>query len=419
MPGQGDLNLAGFVRILARGSYAGPWSLDVCNETIRQGDAATVSSDGYRSVLNLLNHVARGEPSPPFGIPALPERVYATGFEFIEFATNKKEAKDLTSLLSSLCFRMERQHISKSVELWRQGAVNIVINTDKSGFARSAHKLHGPSVCDMGLLVDDADATVARAAALGTPRFSQPPGVGELDIPAIQGVGGNVVHFIDEKSDLHRVWNIEFNPVTTTMATQPAGLRRIDHVSQTMNRQEMQSWLLYYTSTFKMAKSPIIDVADPSGHVYSQAIETPEGEVRLNLNGVDSDKTFAGAFLADRLGAGVQHIAFATDDIFETSDRLFQTGFSRLEISTNYYADLQSVFGLDDSLIQNLQQASMLYDRDGQGEYFQIYSAPIFDGFFFEIVERRGGYAGYGARNAPVRLTAQKQYMQLLKSPAA
>jgi 4-hydroxyphenylpyruvate dioxygenase len=307
---------------------------------------------------------------------------------------------------------MERRHVSKQVELWRQGAINIVVNTSKEGYAHTAFVGHGPSVCDMGLRVKDAEQTVARANILGTPRFSQPVGSGELDIPAIRGVGGNVVHFIDEKSDLHRVWDIEFEPAGRTEATQPAGLRRIDHVAQTMRYEEMQSWLLYYASTFEMAKSPIVDVADPSGVVHSQAIESPEGEVRLNLNGAEGRRTFAASFLEDKFGAGVQHIALLSDDILETSALLEGHGFPRLAISANYYDDLQAQFGLADDLIARLQVENILYDRQDGTEYFQIYSQPIFNGFFFEIVERRRGYSGYGARNASARLAAQMKYQR-------
>ena len=105
--------------------------------------------------------------------------------------------------------------------------------------------------------------------------------------------------------------------------------------------------------------------------------------------------------------AGVQHIAFATDDIFETAERLQQTGLERLRIDGGYYTALQQHFGLDIAALARLQHHSILYDRDGEGEYFQLYCRPIFNGFFFEIVERRGGYRGYGARNASVRLAAQ------------
>ncbi|CUI37487.1 bifunctional sugar phosphate isomerase/epimerase/4-hydroxyphenylpyruvate dioxygenase family protein [Cognatishimia activa] len=412
LPGQGALNLAGFVKVLARSGYAGSWSVARVNEHSPRPGGRTLAQDGFRALVNLLDDVSRSDPDLTFDIPTLPSRVYTSGFEFIEFTADETSGKVLTDLLSALCFRMERQHVSKPVQLWRQGAINIVVNISKEGFAHSAFLSHGPSVCDMGLRVKDAEQTVERATLLGTPRFSQPVGSGELDIPAIRGVGGNVVHFIDEKSDLHRVWDIEFEPVAKTSATQPAGLRRIDHVAQTMRYEEMQSWLLYYISTFEMAKTPIVDVADPSGVVHSQAIESPEGEVRLNLNGAEGRRTFAASFLEDRFGAGVQHIAMLSDDIFETSELLAQNGFPRLEISPNYYDDLQAQFGLDDETTGRLRDDNILYDRHGTSEYFQIYSQPIFNGFFFEIVERRGGYAGYGARNASARLAAQMKHQR-------
>jgi len=412
LPGQGDLNLFGFTRLLARNGYAGPWSLGGIGEAHRRSDPQDAAHDGWRSLVTLLDTVGRSEPKANFGIPVLAERVPASGFEFIEFAVEDESADALTAMLAALCFRRERQHVSKSVELWRQGAVNIVVNTARDGFAREALEAHGPGVCDMGLRVRDGAATVARAATLGTPAFSQPVGEGELDIPAIRGVGGSVVHFIDEKSELHRVWDIEFDPVPQTETVPPAGLRRIDHVAQTMRYEEMQSWLLYYISTFEMTKSAMVGVADPSGLVRSQAVETPEGEVRLNLNGAQDSRTLASGFLEGNLGAGVQHIAFSTDDIFETAARLAGTGFASLPISPNYYADLQAVFGLDDGTVEALRAANILYDRDGRGEYFQLYGTPLFGGFFFEIVERRGGYAGYGARNASVRLAAQAAYLK-------
>lgn len=411
LPGQGDLNLESFVRVLARAGYCGPWSLARVSDAMQAGRPDYVR-DGFRALVSLLDTVAVTEPALPKPLQELPPRGYPSGFEFLEFAVDAGSKEQLTQTLSAMCFRRERRHVSKSVELWRQGAVNIVVNSEKTGFAADAFAKHGPTVCDMGLRVRDADAAVARATALGAPAFQQPVGTGELDIPAIQGVGGNVVHFIDEKSDLHRVWDIEFDPVSKTKAMPPAGLRRIDHVAQTMRYQEMQSWLTYYTTTFDMEKAPVVDVADPSGVVLSQALSSPEGEVRLNLNGAGERRTFAGAFLADQFGAGVQHVAFRSDDIFETSERLEDVGFSRLRMPENYYADLSVRFALSDDVTHALRRGHMLYDRDESGEYFQIYGTPIFNGFFFEIVERRGNYQGYGARNAPIRLAAQLRFLQ-------
>ena len=409
LPGQGGLNLASFVKVIARSGYSGPWSLARISNTAADS-RETYAKDGYRALVSLLDEVAVTEPGVAPPLPDLPARVHAMGFEFIEFAVDAKAKKELTSVLSSLAFRQERNHQSKAVELWRQGAVNIVVNSESKGFAAEARTTHGPCVCDMGLRVRDADQTAQRALMLGAPEFSQPVGSGELNIPAVKGVGGSVVHFIDEKSDLHRVWDIEFDPVPKTKATQPAGLRRIDHVAQTMRYQEMQSWLTYYLTTFDMEKADIVDVIDPSGLIQSQALSSPEGEVRLNLNGAGERQTFAGAFLSKGFGAGVQHIAFSSDDIFETSSRLQTTGFDRLKVPANYYADLPARFDLEDNFVSALQEGDILYDRDDTGEYFQVYSAAFWGGFFFEIVERRGGYNGYGARNAPIRLAAQMQH---------
>ncbi len=411
LPGQGGLNLSSFVRIMARSGYGGPWSIARVGATA-EGSREAHARDSYRALISLLDEVATREPALARPLDGLPPRITPTGFEFIEFAADGVDRNRLTSLLETMCFRKERQHRSKSVELWRQGAINIVVNSEAKGFAAAARAEHGPCVCDMGLRVRDAEQTVARATALGAPAFSQPVGTGELDIPAIKGVGGSVVHFIDEKSDLHRVWDIEFEPVPKERAAQPAGLRRIDHVAQTMRYQEMQSWLTYYLSTFEMEKADVVDVADPSGVILSQALASPEGEVRLNLNGAGERRTFAGAFLAQGFGAGVQHLAFLSDDIFETSDLLMTAGFDRLIMPANYYNDLRVRFDLSDEMIATLKDGNILYDRDGLGEYFQVYSVPIWGGLFFEIVTRKGGYQGYGARNAPIRLAAQMRHLK-------
>jgi len=272
--------------------------------------------------------------------------------------------------------------------------------------------MHGTSVCDFGLKVEDAEATVARARALGAQIFEQPVGPGELRIPAIRGVGGGVMHFIDDKTDLGRVWEIEFQPVDTRARKARVGLKRIDHLAQTMNYKEMLTWKLFYTSIFRTATTPMVDVVDPAGLVRSQAIEGGDGRVRITLNGADDQATLAGRFLAESFGPTVQHLAFATDDIFATAAALRTLGFRPLEISPNYYDDLEARFGIAPDFGARLRDEHILYDQDGEGEYFQLYSPNYGEGFFFEIVERRGGYRGYGAVNAPFRIAAQKRQIR-------
>ena len=117
-------------------------------------------------------------------------------------------------------------------------------------------------------------------------------------------------------------------------------------------------------------------------------------------------RTLAGHFIAERFGSSIQHLAFSTDDIFATAAALQANGFSPLRIPRNYYDDVEARFGLDPVFADRIREHSILYDRDERGEYFQFYSPIFAEGFFFEIVERRG-YTGFGAVNASIRLAAQ------------
>lgn len=409
MPGEGDLDVTGFTRAVLATGYQGPLSLEIFNDQFRMGSPRMVAADGYRSLVNLIDSVRRAEPSLRIDAPAIPAPVASSGFEFIEFAADEAEAERLGALLHTMGFQRAGRHIAKDVTLWRQGEINIVINTEREGFAHSAYIMHGTSICDLGLRVADAQATVDRAVALGTPTFSQPIGPGELDIPAIRGVGGGVMHFIDDSADLSRVWDVEFKPAQDEAQVTPAGLTRIDHIAQTMNYEEMLSWSLFYTSLFEASKSPMVDVIDPDGIVRSQVIESPDAKLRVTLNGAESHRTFAGRYLADSFGSAVQHAAFETDDIFATAQALSANGFAPLKLPENYYEDLEARFGLDPDLLDRMRAANILYDRHGDAEFFQIFSQTYGDGMFFEIVQRRGSYAGYGAANAPFRIAAQKR----------
>ncbi|PHR17814.1 MAG: 3-keto-5-aminohexanoate cleavage protein [Hoeflea sp.] len=420
MPGEGDLDVYGFMRAVAATGYEGTLSLEIFNDQFRGGSPKFISVDGHRSLVYLMDRVRRAEPDIRLTSPEMPDRIAVSGVEFVEFAADEEEARELGTLLHTLGFERARRHVSKDVDLWRQGEINIVINTERDGFAHASHVVHGMNVCDIGLRVENAEATVERAKALDAEPFDQPVGPGELKIPAIRGLGGGLIHFIDEQSDLAKVWDIEFQPVADKSTDKRGdkatsagvGLTRIDHVAQTMNYEEMLTSLLFYTSIFETEKTPMVDVVDPAGLVRSQVIENAEGSLRITLNGAENRRTLAGHFIAERFGSAVQHLAFETSDIFATAAALAANGFQPLEISGNYYDDLEARFDLDSAFIEQLKQAHALYDRDEQGEYFQLYSPGFGEGFFFEIVERRGGYRGYGAPNAQFRIAAQKRHMR-------
>ncbi len=311
-------------------------------------------------------------------------------------------------MLRAMGFVRAGRHRSKAVELYRQGGINIVINTETDGLAHSTWVTHGTSAYAVGLKVGDAAATVERARVLGARPFAQKVAEGELDIPAIRGVGGGVIYLLDDSADLGRVWETEF--IADPASSGPkAGLLAIDHVAQTMNYDEMLTWVLFYRSIFATRKSAVVDVPDPSGLVRSQVIENAEGTLRLTLNGAENSRTLAGHFVTTTFGSSVQHLAFATADIFATAAAM---QLDVLRISTNYYDDIEARFGLEAPFIDQLRRHNILYDRDNGGEFFQLYSQTFGGGFFFEILERRGNYSGYGAPNAPFRIAAQKQALR-------
>jgi 4-hydroxyphenylpyruvate dioxygenase len=406
MPGQGDFPLAEFADAVLRTGYQGYWSLEIFNDRFRAGSATGVALDGYRS-LQLMQDLAatrRRSPSPR----TLPPRVDVKRVSFIEFAATDEEADALGAMLGCLGFECTGQHRSKAVTRWTQGEINLILNRDPEGFARGFDSLHGASVCAIGLSVDDVNAAMARAANLAIPQFTQAVGPDEMQIPSVRGVGGSLVYFVENGKEA-QVWANEFVPVTPATCAHCIGLECIDHIAQTMQYEEFLSGLLFYVALFDVEKTPQVEIADPLGLVQSQAVESPNRRLRMTLNGSMGSQTLSSRFINHYMGAGVQHIAFQTQDIFATARAAVARGLPMLAIPQNYYEDLAARFDLEPTRVAEMAALSILYDRDGESEYFQFYSRAFAKRVFFEVVERRG-YRGYGAPNATIRLAAQARF---------
>ena len=403
-PGQGELPVLDFMEALSTTDYDGALSLEIFNDQFRAGSARSLAVDGHRSLRFLLDQLAEKTGKRAVGVPILPPRSQAKGVGFIEFSADDDDAARLEELLAGLGFRRAGRHRSKAVTRWCQGDINLVVNREKEGFAHSFNIVHGSAVCALGLTVDDAATTFERATLLLDPPFRQAVGPGELDIPAVRGVGGSLVYFLNSTSALGRVWDIEFDDTGET--GNDAGLTTVDHISQSMQYEEMLTWLLFYTSLLDLRKIPPQEVADPGGLVRSQVVESPDGALRIVLNASQSQRTQSSRFLTELFGSGVQHIALATDDLVATVKHLEKNGVRLLAIPENYYDDLLAKTDLPADQLELLKAHNILYDREGSAEYLQVYTETYDQRFFFEIVQRRG-YRGYGASNAPVRLAAQ------------
>ena len=166
MPGEGDLDVASFMQAVAATGYAGPLSLEIFNDQFRSGLPRMVAKDGHRSLIALMDQVRRVEPAAAPDLPRFPAPAPVERIEYIEFATSAAEAPALETLLSSLGFAAGGRHVSKPVTVWRQGGVNVLVNSDPSGFAHSAYVTHGTTVSEIALMVPDARAAYQRATAL-------------------------------------------------------------------------------------------------------------------------------------------------------------------------------------------------------------------------------------------------------------
>jgi len=397
-PGQGDFAVADYVSAIRGQGYSGPLSLEIFNDRFRSWSADQIAADGYRSLV-MLEDEAAGAGSAP----ALPRRPSPSGTTFIEFAVTPAEAGDIKDWFGRMGFVPEGRHRTKAVTRWCQGDINLVLNEEPDGFAHAHAVVHGSSVCAFGIGVADPAATMARGRLLGMEAFEQDVGPGELRVPALRGVGGSLVYFTPEIPDA-TFWETDFT--TDRKDTDGHGLLRIDHIAQSMPQEEFLSWQLYYTSLLEVRRTAPVDVADPLGLVQSQAIESADGAFRVTLNGA-SGRTLSSRFVSRYFGAGVQHLAFSTRDILSTVGAMRAAGVEMLVIPDNYYDDLRARFGLAEEVLATLRDHGLLYDRQGGDEYLQAYTRAFRQRVFIEIVERRRGYAGYGAANAPVRLAAQ------------
>ncbi|MFC9245897.1 bifunctional sugar phosphate isomerase/epimerase/4-hydroxyphenylpyruvate dioxygenase family protein [Streptomyces sp. NPDC057136] len=379
-PGQGGFDVAGLVAAAVRAGYTGPLSLEVFNDVFRQAGAASTAVDALRSLL-LLEESA-GLSAPP--APAVP-----SGFAFAELTAADPEP--LRGVLGALGFGRTGRHTSKPVELWEQGEARILLNTG------AGDRRQGPALAAIGVETSDPDRAAQRAEAMLAPVVPRRRARGDAPLDAVAAPDGTELFFCrTDRSDLPS-WTGDFTGVPQHEAAEPAGIGRIDHIALTQPWHQFDEASLFYRGVLGLEADDSLDLADTYGLRRSRAVATADGGVRIALNVApapgDDD-------------ARLQHIALATDDIIATARRVRARGAGLLPIPVNYYDDLDARYELDPHILATLAELGILYDRDESGEFFHCYTATV-GRVFFELVQRTGGYRGYGAQNAAVRLAAQ------------
>lgn len=393
-PGEGGFDLGTFMAHLVRTGYDGPVSLEIFNDTFRQADPLATAVDARRS-LRWLEHEtavslgsAAGGRAARMSTASLPAVEPPADINYVELRTS--ELEDVRRLLMQLGFRSHGAHRTKSVELWSQGVARVVLGAPSSEHVQ-------PTVAGIGLSVRDPAIALRRAKELFAPEVPREEEAGEEPLVGVRAPDGSEVFFGAEGATEPR-WVSEFG---TPEHDDPHVIERVDHVNLAQPWQHFDAAVLFFHSVLDLRAEPSIEVAAPVGLVRSQVLRSANGILRIALNLVP--------FGAGEDAILPQHIAFATSDVLALARAARERGFTPLDIPANYYDDVEARYQLEPAVLDELRELNVMYDRDESGEFLHFYTHPI-GTVFLEVVERRGGYAGYGALNASVRLAAQYQH---------
>ncbi|MFJ2114415.1 bifunctional sugar phosphate isomerase/epimerase/4-hydroxyphenylpyruvate dioxygenase family protein [Streptomyces sp. NPDC087850] len=378
-PGQGDFDVASLVGHAVRAGYTGPLSLEVFNDVFRQGDAGRTAVDAMRSLRWLEESAGLTEPPAPV-VPA--------SFAFAELVT--ADTEPLRVLLQSLGFSRTGRHATKPVDLWQQGEARVLLSSAGAG------RRDGATLAALGLETPDQKGAVLRAESLLAPVVPRRRAPGDAPLDAVAAPDGTELFFCCTEPESGTGWTADFAPGPAE-AREPAGITRIDHVALPQPWHQFDEASLFYRSVLGLDPHESLDLPDPFGLLRSRAVSNPEGTLRIALN------VAPGPGERDERP---QHIALATDDIIATARRVREHGAGLLPIPDNYYDDLEARYDLAPDTLAALRESGILYDRDEYGEFHHCYTVTV-GRVFFELVQRTGGYRGYGAQNALVRLAAQ------------
>src|SRR5246127_4504607 len=237
------------------------------------------------------------------------------GFEFVEYTGPDPHA--LAALFERMGFVAAARHRSKNVTLYKQGEVNFILNAEPDSFAQAFARLHGPSVCAIAFRVADAAKAYERAISLGAKPVHGKVGPMELNIPAIEGIGGSVIYLVDRYGE-RSIYDVDFLPIPDADQT-PAGvgLTTIDHLTHNVHRGRMAQWADFYEKLFSFREIRYFDIEGKLTGLRSKAMTSPCGLIRIPINESADDKSQIAEYLEAYRGEGIQHIALGTEAIYE------------------------------------------------------------------------------------------------------
>jgi 4-hydroxyphenylpyruvate dioxygenase len=284
----------------------------------------------------------------------------------------------------------------------RQDRITIVLTSPlKSGGPINEHiNKHGDGVKVVALWVDDAKKSYEETVKRGAKSYLEPvtreDENGKVVFSGIHTYG-ETVHVFVERSAYngaflpgYREWKTDFKPKS-------AGLKFIDHMVGNVGWNEMNQWCEFYAKVMGFAQLVSFDDKDISTEytaLMSKVMSNGNGRIKFPINepAEGRKKSQIEEYIDFYEGAGVQHIALATDNIIETVTQLRANGIEFLTVPPIYYETVLDRVGEIDEDLAPLQELGILIDRDDEGYLLQIFTKPVLDRptMFFEIIQRKG-----------------------------
>jgi 4-hydroxyphenylpyruvate dioxygenase len=321
------------------------------------------------------------------------------GFEFVEYTG--PEPAELAALFERMGFVAAARHRSKNVTLYKQGDVNFILNAEPESFAQAFARLHGPSVCAIAFRVKDAAASYDRAIRLGARPVHGKLGPMELNIPAIEGIGGSLIYLVDRYGE-HTIYDVDFLPLIEGAgqggALSGIGLTGIDHLTHNVHRGRMALWAEFYERLFNFREIRYFDIEGKLTGLKSKAMTSPCGKIRIPINESSDDRSQIQEYLDEYHGEGIQHIALSSQNLFETVDALRSNGVKLLDTIDTYYELVDKRLPGHGENVAELKKRKILLDGKAGALLLQIFSENQLGPIFFEFIQRKGDQ-GFGEGN--------------------
>jgi 4-hydroxyphenylpyruvate dioxygenase len=323
------------------------------------------------------------------------------GFEFVEFTGPDPQA--IARQFSSMGFTAVARHRSKKVVRYRQGDINFILNMEPQGPAAAFRAAHGPSANAMAFRVKDAGKALRLAIERGAKEVKGPVGPMELNIPAIEGIGGSYLYLVD-RYGAQSIYEIDFVPIEGAVELEKAngvGLTYLDHLTHNVSRGNMKIWAEFYERIFNFREIRYFDIEGKVTGLFSKAMTSPCGKIRIPLNESQDDKSQIEEFLHAYRGEGIQHLALGTNDIYDSVRRMRSRGVRFQDTLETYYEGIDARVPGHGEDLERLRAFRILIDgapTQGQGLLLQIFTENAIGPIFFEIIQRKGN-EGFGEGN--------------------